>query len=70
MQNRLAVSGVEVQIVTTEFPDIRPCVDILCTDETYRDLYARAGLEITAVFKPLATGGEPYKWVSETHNAP
>lgn len=69
-QNRLAVSGEEVRIVTTEFPDSRPCVDILCTDETYRDLYACAGLEITAVFKPLAGGDEPYKWVSETHIAP
>lgn len=70
VQNRLASSGDEVRIVTTEFPDSRPCVDILCSDETYRDFYARARFEIISVFKPLATGDEPYHWVSETHIAP
>lgn len=69
-QNRSADSGDEVRIVTTEFPDSRPCVDILCTDETYRDLYARAGLEVAAIYKPLANGDEPYKWISETSIAP
>jgi len=69
-RNRLARSGDEVRIVTTEFPDSRPCVDILCTDETYHDLYASAGLEVAAVLKPLATGDEPYQWVSETRIAP
>ncbi len=69
-QNRSADSGDEVRIVTTEFPDSRPCVDILCTDETYRDLYAHAGLEVAAIYKPLANGDEPYKWISETSIAP
>ena len=70
VQNRLAKSGDEVRIVTTEFPDSRPCVDILCTDETYRDLYGQAGLKVVAMYKPLAKGDEPYKWVSETTIAP
>ena len=70
VENRLASSGDEVRIVTTEFSDSRPCVDILCTDETYRDLYTQAGLEVAAMHKPLANGDEPYKWVSETTVAP
>jgi len=69
-QNRRANSGDEVRIVTTEFPDSRPCVDILCTDGTYRDLYAHAGLEVAAIYKPLANGQEPYKWITETSIAP
>ena len=69
-QNRLARSGDKVRIVTTEFPDSRACVDILCADETYRDLYARAGLRVVALWTPLANGDEPYKWVSETTIAP
>lgn len=69
-QNCRARSGDEVRIVTTEFADHRPCVDILCTEETYRDLYARAGLHVVAMGKPLAKGDEPYPWVSETTIAP
>jgi SAM-dependent methyltransferase len=69
-QNRLAGSGDEVRIVTTEFPDQRPCVDILCTDEDYRQLVALSGFEIAAIYKPLAKGEEPYQWVSEMTIAP
>ena len=69
-QNREARFGDEVRIVTTEFPDSRPCVDILCSDETYRELYARAGADVLTVHRPLATGDEPYRWISETEIAP
>jgi SAM-dependent methyltransferase len=69
-ENRIARSGDEVRIVTTDFPDSRPCVDILCPDETYRELYARAGLIVSAMHEPLASGDEPYKWGSETKIAP
>lgn len=69
-ENRDARSGDLVKIVTTDFPDRRPTEDILCTDETYRDLYTRAGLVPVAMHKPLATGDEPYTWRSETRVAP
>ncbi len=69
-ENRQARSGDLVKIITTDFPDRRPTEDILCTDETYRDLYARAGLVPTAMYKPLAHGDEPYPWKSETRVAP
>ncbi len=69
-ENRAARSGDLVKIITTDFPDRRPTEDILCTDETYRDLYTRAGLAPAAMHKPLATGDEPYTWQSETRVAP
>lgn len=68
--NRLARSGDLVRIVTTEFNDRRPTQDILWTDESYRDVYSKAGLEILEMCQPLARGDEPYRWVSETRIAP
>jgi SAM-dependent methyltransferase len=69
-ENRLARSGDTVRIITTDFADRRPTEDILWTDESYRDVYARAGLRLIATYKPLAKGDEPYKWVNETRVAP
>jgi trans-aconitate methyltransferase len=69
-ENASAKSGDVVRIITTDFPDRTPAVDILCTDETYRELYTQAGLDVAAVHKPLANGDEPYQWVSETTIAP
>ena len=69
-ENRLARSGDTVRIVTTDFADRRPAEDILCTDESYREIYAAAGLGVVAACKPLARGDEPYKWVNETSIAP
>jgi SAM-dependent methyltransferase len=69
-ENRHARPGDVVRIVTTDFPDRRPAEDILCLDETYRDIYNRAGLAVEAVYKPVATGAEPYPWINETRIAP
>ena len=69
-ENRLARSGDTVKIITTDFADRRPTEDILSTDESYRDVYARAGLSLGATYKPLAQGDEPYQWVNETRVAP
>lgn len=69
-ENRLARSGDTVRIVTTDFADRRPMEDILWTDESYREVYARAGLSSLATYKPVASGDEPYKWVNETEIAP
>jgi len=40
---------------TTELADTSPAVDILCPDESYRDVYASADLRVADVLKPLAT---------------
>ena len=69
-ENAAAKSGDVVRIITTDFADRRPALDILCPDETYRELYAEAGLEVAAMYEPLATGDEPYRWVNETTIAP
>jgi SAM-dependent methyltransferase len=69
-ENRQARPGDVVRIITTDFPDRRPAEDILCPDETYRDIYAHAGIGVEAMYKPLARGDEPYKWVNETRIAP
>jgi SAM-dependent methyltransferase len=68
--NRLARSGDVVRIITTDFADRRPAEDILWTDESYRDVYRLASLELVATYKPLAKSDEPYKWVNETRVAP
>ncbi|MBZ5550676.1 MAG: class I SAM-dependent methyltransferase [Acidobacteriia bacterium] len=69
-ENRSAQSGDLVRIITTDFADSRPAEDVLWTDESYRDVYVRAGLRLVATYKPLAKGDEPYKWVNETKIAP
>jgi SAM-dependent methyltransferase len=69
-ENRLAHSGDTVRIITKDVPDRRPAEDVLWTDESYREVYAGAGLRLIATFKPLATGEETYKWVNETKIAP
>jgi SAM-dependent methyltransferase len=69
-ENRAARSGDTVRIITTDFPDSRPALDVFWTDEAYKEVYARAGLKLIAAYRPLATGGEPYKWVNEPSIAP
>lgn len=69
-ENWRAQSGDIVRIVSRELPDTRPVEDILWTDESYRAVYAEAGLRVLATYKPLATGGEPYVWVNETKISP
>lgn len=69
-ENRSARSGDTVKIITKDFADRRPTEDIVWTDGSYRDVYGRAGLDLVATYKPLATGAEPYPWVNETRIAP
>ncbi len=69
-ENHSAKPGDLVRIITTDFADSRPALDILCPDESYREIYQQAGLEVVSMYKPLATSAEPYNWVSETTIAP
>lgn len=69
-ENRAARSGDTVKIITTDFVDRRPAEDILWTDESYREVYRRAGLMPVATYKPLAQGDEPYEWINETRIPP
>jgi len=69
-ENKYKKSGDIVRIITTDFEDKRPCYDVLCSDEDYKKLYSKSGLDLIEQFKPLAEGNEQYKWVNETKIAP
>lgn len=69
-ENRRAGVGDKVKIIITDTEDRRPVEDTVWPDAAYRDVYGKAGLEIAEALKPLATGKEPYAWVSETRIAP
>ena len=69
-ENRRARSGDRVRIVITDIADSRPVEDVVCADEDYREMYARAGLEVVQVHEPLGCPNDPEKWVNETRVAP
>ena len=69
-ENARARSGDVVRIIVTDHQDRRPVEDILCTDESYQEVYREASLQAIQVFRPLAKGDEPYSWVSETKIPP
>jgi len=69
-ENSAARSGDVERIIVIDHQDRPRVEDILCTDEAYRMVYRDAGLEASAMVKPLAKGDEPYKWVNETKIAP
>lgn len=69
-ENRQARSGDQVRIIITDADDARPVVDIMVSEEDYAAIYRQAGLKMIHRRKPLATGGEPIRWKSETAVAP
>lgn len=69
-ENRLARDGDRVRIVMLDVPDYRPVEDVVCTDAHYRRLFENAGLILRDVQRPLATGQEGTRWLSETSTAP
>jgi SAM-dependent methyltransferase len=69
-QNKHAKSGDKVRIIQTDIEDKRPVEDVVWTDESYRDVFEKARLELVKTYKPLAKESEPYKWVNETRIAP
>jgi SAM-dependent methyltransferase len=69
-ENKSAKSGDVVRIIMTDVEDQRPVEDIIWSDEAYRDVFTRAGLELLRTYRPLARESEPFRWVSETKIAP
>ena len=69
-ENKHAKSGDKVRIIITAVEDKRPVEDVVWTDESYQEVFKRAGLELVTTYKPLAKESEPYKWVNETRIAP
>jgi SAM-dependent methyltransferase len=70
LENKYAKSGDKVRIVQTDMEDKRPVVDVVWTDESYREVYTKSGLELINTHKPLAKKNEPYRWVNETKIVP
>ena len=68
-ENRHAREGDRVRIIMLDVPDRRPVEDVFCTDAHYLRLFERAGLRVLDVRRPLATGKESTRWVSETTTA-
>ena len=68
--NRHAKSGDQVKILNRAIEDARPVVDILMSDDSYRDVFLRSGMEVIESFRPLAKEDEPFQWVNETRIAP
>src|SRR5215510_4841045 len=66
LENRHASDGDRVRIIMLDVPDRRPVEDVFCTDAHYRRLFESAGLRVLDVQKPLATGSETTRWISET----
>ena len=69
-ENATGRSGDIVRIIVTDHQDRRPIEDILCSDQSYQNLYQEAGLKTIGTLKPLARGNEPYSWIHETEIAP
>jgi len=65
-ENRDARDGDRVRIIMLDVPDRRPVEDVFCTDAHYRRLFEGAGLGVLDIQKPLATGRETTRWISET----
>ena len=65
-ENRHASDGDPVRIIMLDVPDRRPVEDVFCTDAHYRRLFESAWLKVLDVQKPLATGSEATRWISET----
>ena len=69
LENRHARDGDRVRIIMLDVPDRRAVEDVFCTDAHYLRLFESAGLRVLDVQRPLATGTEPTRWVSETTTA-
>jgi len=69
LENRHARDGDQVRIIMLDVPDRRAVEDVFCTDAHYVRLFESAGLRVLDVQRPLATGKEPTRWISETTTA-
>jgi SAM-dependent methyltransferase len=69
-ENLTAKTGDTVKIIITDIEDARPVEDVLWADDAYHEVFNRSGLEVVAIYKPLADEHEPYPWINETRIAP
>jgi hypothetical protein len=54
----------------TDVTDRRPVEDIVCSNDTYLEVYREAGLAVVTSHEPLGREDEPFAWVNEVRVAP
>lgn len=69
-ENRLAKSGERVRIIMKDVGDQRPVEDVVWSDEDYRVVFKRAGMELVQRAEPLGKEDEPYQWINEERIPP
>jgi SAM-dependent methyltransferase len=69
-KNKAARDGDEVLIATREFETDEHARDIVCTAESYRELYHRAGLKTRGEYRPLGRPEDEAAYVCETEISP
>ncbi|HTS38110.1 MAG TPA: class I SAM-dependent methyltransferase [Candidatus Solibacter sp.] len=69
-KNKAARDGDDVLIITREFETDQPARDIVCTAESYRELYRRAGLKTRGEYRPLGRPEDGVAYVCETEISP
>ncbi|MFX0086157.1 MAG: class I SAM-dependent methyltransferase [Candidatus Hodarchaeota archaeon] len=69
-ENEKAKSGEKVKIIITDLEDKRPVEDVIFSDEDYKDVFEKAGLELIKRYKPLAKENRFFDWINETRIAP
>lgn len=69
-ENRRAVDGDVVKIVTKDFEEAPVCEDVLFGDDAYRAVYRASGLRVLECVRPLGTADDAVDWLSEREVAP
>lgn len=64
-ENREARSGDVVRVVLLDVDDARPIEDIFWSDAQYLAVYADAGLEVLATYRPLGRAEDGIAWTTE-----
>jgi len=67
-ENKNAKNGDKVKVVVRG-TDIA-AFDHIWADKDYKEVFKRSGLKLIKIYKPLAKGDEPYKWINETKIPP
>ena len=69
-ENRAAKSGDTVRTVMKDVADARPVEDVLWLHRDYLEVFAAAGFDLVAEYRPLGRDDEPFPWLAETSVAP
>ena len=66
----MAKSEDTVRTVMKDVADARPVEDVLWLHRDYLEVFAAAGFDLVAEYRPLGRDDEPFPWLAETSVAP